>query len=116
MGIIFHITRRDSWEQAKRAGVYRGDTLDTEGFIHSSTPRQVIKVANRFFRGQKGLVLLCIDPARVRPEIRYEGAGDGDEYPHLYGPLNVDAVMKVVPFEPGEDGTFALPKEVADAV
>lgn len=116
MSVIFHITRRKQWAQAKRVGIYMGDTLGAEGFIHSSTPQQALKVANRIFRGKKGLVLLCIDPAKVRPEIRYEVAQDGEEYPHIYGPLNVDAVVKVLKFEPGEDGMFVLPKEVADAV
>lgn len=116
MNLIFHIARREQWARAKRVGLYTGDTLGTEGFIHSSAPQQVLKVANRIFRGRKGLVLLCIDPAKVRPEIRHEAAQDGDEYPHIYGPLNVDAVVKVLKFEPEEDGTFALPKEAADAV
>jgi uncharacterized protein (DUF952 family) len=116
MSMIFHITRREQWTRAKRVGLYMGDTLGTEGFIHSSTPQQVLKVANRVFRGRKGLVLLCIDPEKVRPEIRYEAAQDGEEYPHIYGPLNVDAVVQALKFEPGEDGTFVLPKEAADAV
>jgi uncharacterized protein (DUF952 family) len=116
MSVIFHIARREQWARGKRVGLYMGDTLGTEGFIHSSAPQQVLKVANRVFRGRKGLVLLCIDPEKVRPEIRYEAAQDGEEYPHIYGPLNVDAVVQALRFEPGEDGTFVLPREAADAV
>ena len=113
MPVIVHITRRQEWETARSAGAYCGDTLDTEGFIHCSTPTQVIAVANARFHAQPGLVLLCIDPEKVRPEIRYEGLPGGEHYPHIYGPLNTDAVVKVLDFPPAPDGTFALPPGVA---
>ena len=96
--------------------LYRGDTLESQGFIHSSSPDQIIGVANRLFRGKRGMVLLCIDAEKVREEIRYEGAGEGDRFPHIYGPLNTDAVIQVLEFEPSEDGTFKLPKEIAHIV
>jgi len=63
MGIILHITKREQWEEAKLRKAYCGDTLDSEGFIHCSTPKQVVKVANALFRAKKGLVLLCIATA-----------------------------------------------------
>ncbi len=109
METILHITRREQWEYAQHAGSYHGDTLDTEGFIHCSTPHQVVRVADARFRGQHGLVLLCVDPARVRPEIRYEPAEDAERFPHIYGPLNTNAVIAVLGFEPDPDGGFALP-------
>ncbi|NEU72446.1 DUF952 domain-containing protein [Hassallia byssoidea VB512170] len=114
MTIILHITRREEWEKAKLAGFYRGDTLDSEGFIHCSTPTQVIKVANFRFRSQGDLVLLCIDSQKVEPEIRYEGVED--LFPHVYGALNVDAVLGVVEFVCGEDGFFELPRHGVDLV
>ena len=64
-------------------------------------------MADAFFRGRADLVLLAIDPAKIGPEIRYEG--EADKFPHVYGPLNLDAVERVLPFEPGPDGRFALP-------
>ena len=112
MSIILHITQREQWEQAKLVQSYRGDTLD-EGFIHCSTPLQVIKVANSFFANQKGLILLCIDSDKVRAEVKYEGF-EGEHFPHIYGPLNLDAVFRVVDFEPGKDGNFELPLEIID--
>ena len=108
MNIILHITQREQWKQAKLVQVYRGDTLDSEGFIHCSTPLQVIKVANNFFPNQQGLLLLCIDSDKVQAEIRYEGL-EGELFPHVYGPLNIDAVLKVLDFDPGEDGLFKMP-------
>ncbi len=113
MSIILHITQREQWEQAKLVQVYRGDTLDSVGFIHCSTPLQVIKVANTFFPSQEGLLLLCIDSDKVQAEIRYEGF-EGEYFPHIYGPLNPDAVFNVIDFEPGEDGNFELPEELTN--
>ena len=107
--LIMHITRRDDWERAKSARLYRGDTLDSEGFIHCSTEDQVVAVANTAFRGQRDLVLLCIDPERVGADIRFEGSPDDESFPHIYGPLNLDAIVNVLEFTPGKDGTFQLP-------
>jgi uncharacterized protein (DUF952 family) len=111
MNTIFHITQRRQWEKAKNLGGYHADSLDTEGFIHSSQATQILKVANKFFHQQKELVLLFIDSTQVKPEIRYEEA-DGELFPHIYGELNIDAVYQVIDFEPEEDGLFKLPPEV----
>jgi uncharacterized protein (DUF952 family) len=70
--MIYHITPRAAWEPARTRGEYRSDTLDTQGFIHCSTSRQVVAVANSYYPGQQGLVLLCIDENRLRSELRYE--------------------------------------------
>ncbi len=99
--LIHHICSRADWERAREAGEYRADSLATEGFIHFSTPAQVQRTARRFFRGQGGLVLLSVDSAHVRQELRYEGA-EGELFPHLYGPLNLDAVVTVQDFSPDE--------------
>ena len=61
------------------------------------------------FKGKSGLILLVIDDSKVTPEIKYEDAGNGKLYPHIYGPLNIDAVVKVVDFPPKSDGSFELP-------
>lgn len=113
MNLILHITQRETWREAKLADTYRGDTLESEGFIHCSTPTQVIMVANMFYANQSDLVLLCIDAEKVKAEIRYEGVEEGELFPHIYGALNIDAVVKVVDFEGGEDG-FNLPQEVVE--
>jgi uncharacterized protein (DUF952 family) len=114
VSIIQHIAKREQWQKAMVEGVYRGDTLDSQGFIHCSTPQQTVKVANTLFLAQKGLVLLCIAVNKVQSEIRYEGAGSEELYPHIYGPLNVDSVTKFADFEPAKNGKFVLPKEIAD--
>ncbi|MBW4646158.1 MAG: DUF952 domain-containing protein [Goleter apudmare HA4340-LM2] len=114
MKTILHITHRQQWEQAKHLGSYRGDTLDSEGFIHCSHANQIVKVANWFFKQNTGLVILCIDADQVKAEIRDEEAEIGEFFPHIYGELNVDAVVEVIGFEPGEDGCFELPLGVVN--
>lgn len=107
--MIFHITTRDAWVRARATGEYRADTLEADGFIHASTPEQVVRVADALYRGLADLVLLCVDESRIRPEVRYEAAPGGERFPHIYGPLNLDAVIAVADFPPGPDGRFALP-------
>lgn len=108
MSIILHITSQTTWEQARSAGEYRGDTLAREGFIHCSTPEQIIAVANRFYRGRQDLALLVIDRARVQAPVRDENLEGGETlFPHIYGPLNLDAVVEVVAFPPDADGGFS---------
>jgi uncharacterized protein (DUF952 family) len=112
MNTILHIAHSDRWAQAKNLGIYRSDTLDSEGFIHCSTSTQVIGSANRFFKGLANLVVLVIDLDRVKPEIRYEGADPHNLFPHIYGELNIDAVIKVIDLESDSSGLFIMPKEL----
>lgn len=114
MTAILHITTEAAWHAAQQQGTYRGDTLERDGFIHASLPQQVLAVAQRFYSQAPDLALLVIDPARLRAELRYEpGALASDDaaqqFPHLYGPLNLDAVVAVVPLLRGADGRFVLP-------
>jgi uncharacterized protein (DUF952 family) len=106
--MILHITTRTAWETVDT--LYTAPSLTSEGFIHCSAPEQVLKPANEMFRGQTGLILLCIEPARVTADIVYEDCYEsGQKFPHIYGPLNREAVIKVVDFPPNPDGTFSLP-------
>ncbi len=105
--LIYHITSRKDWEAAQAAGSYRADSLASQGFIHASTRAQVLRTANRFYHGQRGLVLLAIDPRRGGVEVRYEAPeGSQELFPHIYGPLSLDAVVSVQAFEPEPDGAF----------
>lgn len=113
MHLIIHIVPQDQWADARQRGSYEGDTLHTEGFIHCSTPAQTLWVANGRFVGRTDLLLLCIDADRLVSELRYEESEPGQHFPHIYGPLNLDAVIAVVPFGPEPDGRFTMPDQVA---
>lgn len=114
---IYHIADRSDWERALRSGSYttstRGRTLAQQGFIHCSAAGQVAGVANAFYRGAEDLVLLVIDPDKVHAKIQYDDVpGEPAPYPHIYGPLNTDAVVDVRVFAagpgPGSEGEFGF--------
>jgi uncharacterized protein (DUF952 family) len=113
-GLIYHIAARADWDRARADGEYTRSTADRtlaeEGFIHASQAAQVARTANRFYREVPGdLVLLVIDPGLLRAEVRYEDVPGAElPFPHIYGPLNVDAVVAARPFAAGPDGTFAF--------
>lgn len=109
MGLIYHIAERAAWERAMAGADYRAESLEREGFIHFSTAAQVLWVAERFYRGRADLVLLAVDPEQVEAELRYEESEPGERFPHLYGPLNLTAVVAAHDFTPAEDGGFRMP-------
>jgi uncharacterized protein (DUF952 family) len=112
MRTIFHITSEQSWQQAQSTGAYSSDTLENEGFIHCSTAWQVMRIANRMYQGQSGLVLLTIDADKLQAPMRYERPADdpytAQRFPHIYGPINLDAVVEASPLVPGDDGRFSM--------
>ena len=99
------------WEAAQREGAYRFSTIDRrledEGFIHLSFAHQVKPVADARCRGRSDLLLLAIDPAKLNcPLVVEDLDGSGIRFPHVYGELNLDAVVDARPFLPDDDGTF----------
>lgn len=105
--MIYHIAATADWEQAIQAGEYRANSLATQGFIHCSDAHQVLRVANALYRGVRDLSLLRIDPDKLTSRVVYENTSGGTEpFPHVYGPINLEAVVHVYPFAPGPEGTF----------
>ncbi len=107
MPVILHIARGADWARARESGVYAPESLAKEGFVHASFPEQVLAVANALFRGEPDLVLLVIDPKRLDAPLFVESG-----YPHIYGPVKVDAVVTAFDFPPGPDGRFGWPEGV----
>lgn len=118
--MICHITTRAAWDLAQAGGVFRSPEFEDLGFIHCSTPDQVLLVANSLFAGRTGLVLLVIDPARLKSPLRWEpphswtgrlpGFTHGAMFPHVHGPIEVEAVVRTVELIPNENGSFILPR------
>lgn len=110
MSTIFHIATLDSWNKAKAKGSYQPEMFSVEGFIHCSTRAQVLQIANTRFRGSSDLLLLAIDTEAVDAEIRYENLEGGEQlFPHIYGELTTDAVVRVAELKPEADGSFKMP-------
>ncbi|MBP8252950.1 MAG: DUF952 domain-containing protein [Herpetosiphon sp.] len=100
----------DEWRAAQARGEYTTASLANEGFIHCSTIQQVLIPANARFRGKADLVLLCLDAAKIHAPIIFEDLyQSGIEFPHIYGTINLDAIVAVLDFIPQADGMYVLP-------
>jgi uncharacterized protein (DUF952 family) len=119
--VIYHITSPRAWRDALQRGEYRADSLETEGFIHCSTQAQVLPVAEQFYRGRGRLLVLMIDPSLLTSDLKWEhpsggtpppGAPEGDLFPHVYGFINLDAIVRVLDLEVNPDGKYTLPDSI----
>ncbi len=115
--LLVHLAEADRWEAARSTGSYVPGEYEADGFIHLSALHQVLTPANRFYRGRDDLVALVVDAAPIAEQLVWEpGTGTHEYFPHLYGPLPVEAVRSEVAFGPGADGSFLLPPGLAAAV
>ena len=115
---LYHLALREEWQAARLAGLYsrstRGLALEEVGFIHLSEAHQVPATAARFYADVPApdLLLLTLDPQRlanagltVRREPADPQAGaTAERFPHLYGPLPLEAVLLAAPFAPERPG------------
>lgn len=105
--VIYHLAFRGDWEAGLAAGVYRAPSLAEEGFIHASGDEaQTLRVAARLFAGSTDLLVLDIDTVLLgggSPVIR-EAARSGEIYPHIYGAIALDAVVRIRELVPDPDG------------
>ncbi len=103
--VIYHLALASDWAEAQQAGEYaistRGRTLADEGFIHASRVDQWPAIRDRFYADvTASLVLLEIDPNRLASPLVVEFVAEaGDSFPHIYGPLNLDAVLQATPVD-----------------
>ena len=109
--ILFHITTRHEFQQAQASDpehpMYQPKGFATEGFIHCSYRQQVVATANRIFKGQRDLVLLEIERSRLTCKVIDENLEGGSElFPHIYGPLPLNAVIHVHDFPCNAEGLF----------
>ena len=99
---LFHLALKGDWEQAQDSGTYqwstRGMRLTEVGFIHCSWQEQVPKTFERFYADAGEIVLLEIDPIRLSSPLRADAIPTGELFPHLYGPLPIEAVRSITPY------------------
>jgi uncharacterized protein (DUF952 family) len=111
--LIYTLVRAADWEEAKRAGAYRGSEDDRrDGFLHFSTAEQVRASAERHRAGVPDLLFVAADAAALGETLRFEPAAGGRRpglFPHLYGDLPLSAVRSVTPLPLGPDGRHVFP-------
>ncbi len=116
-----HLTNSTNWIEAQQQGFITAPSLTAEGFIHCSTEHQMRDVANKYYRGATEMVLVHIDPAALTCPLKWEPPAhiDGSPslpteplFPHIYGVINLDAVIRVIDFPLNLDGSFDLPAQL----
>lgn len=94
-GALYKIVSGGEWRAAQANGIVAWSAVDRrDGFMHLSTAAQVLETARLHFSGKPDLVALEIDPSRLDGAVRFEASRGGDLFPHLYGDLSVDAVIR----------------------
>jgi uncharacterized protein (DUF952 family) len=93
--MIYHIVEKESWDKQKELDLYSHPSLAAEGFIHCSTASQVAGVLERYYADVKNLLKLTIDPKKLTHELKYEFASIGEEFPHIFGSINKEAIVFV---------------------
>lgn len=98
--MIYHITDKEQWQHAIKLGYYEAPSLQSEGFIHLSKKDQVQDVLERYYKKQQNLLLLHIDESKLKAPLKYEIAPSiNAEFPHLFGRLNIEAVIEIIEIE-----------------
>ena len=99
--LIYHLTTLDLWERAQDIGFYESKGFAEEGFIHCATENQLDGVLERYFARHENLIKLIIDPSRLTHKLQYDMSDSLlEEFPHIYGPLNIEAVVQIVFLDP----------------
>ena len=108
--IIYKIAPEAIWREAEKNGSFTGAPIDiADGFIHFSTATQLLETAAKHFAGQTDLLVIAVDGARLGEALKYEVSRGGALFPHLYAPLDLDAVVSVWPLPLGADGWHRFP-------
>ncbi|MCT4562792.1 MAG: DUF952 domain-containing protein [Maledivibacter sp.] len=104
--IIYTATCKE-WDEIKKQTEFTSDDFSIEGFIHCSYPKQTVRVLNKHFKDEEKVILLCIDPRLLKSKWKSEDLkGNGEEFPHVYGNINIDAIVKVLDIQPSKYGLF----------
>jgi uncharacterized protein (DUF952 family) len=110
MSVIYKICAASEWHEAQRSGAYRGSAVDQkDGFIHFSTAEQTAETASKWFAGQHDLVLVAVDGAALGAHLKWEPSRGGMLFPHLYGELPPQAVLRVDPLPLDAAGRHIFP-------
>jgi uncharacterized protein (DUF952 family) len=108
---IYKICPASAWREAERQGVYRGSADDiSDGFIHFSTASQLAETARKHFAGQTGLFLIEVNADALGEALRWEVSRSDELFPHLYGELDLGAVIAVLDIRARSDGSHDIPE------
>ncbi|MCM8530518.1 MAG: DUF952 domain-containing protein [Lentisphaeraceae bacterium] len=104
---IYLLSSRKEYDEAKDIGFLFRESLKIEGFIHASPKEQLNRVANKYYKETIKPLVIVVEQEKVSPEVKWESAA-GSLYPHIYGPLNMDATVKDIPISLNSDGLYDI--------
>jgi uncharacterized protein (DUF952 family) len=108
---VYKILAEAALDAAKSEGRFLGTGDDLrDGFIHLSAAHQVAGTLAKYYAGEEDLLLLALDPERLGDELKWEPSRGGDLFPHLYGPLPLDAIVSAHRLELDDDNHHILPE------
>jgi uncharacterized protein (DUF952 family) len=112
VSFLYKIMSKQEWETAQAEGIYEGSEVDRrDGFIHLSAAHQVRATARKHFSGKTDLVLISVSEKYLGPSLKWEASRGGDLFPHIYGPMQLDALGEAVPL-PLVNGIHQFPPEL----
>ena len=110
VSVLYKIMSKQEWEKAQAQGIYEGSEVDRrDGFIHLSAAHQVRATAQKHFSGRADLLLVSVMEKNLGQNLKWEASRGGDLFPHIYGPLQLDAISEVMPL-PLVNGTHQFPE------
>lgn len=106
-GITYHMAIASEWLTQKHASTYTPSAFATDGFIHCTNGLDALTwVGNQFYKNSPDeRVVLVLEVGKLASPVRYDDAEQ--RFPHVYGPINTDAVVGELPVIRGTDGSFA---------
>ena len=111
--MVYKIARQSEWDEAEGSGIFTGSADDKrDGFIHLSSAAQVRATCAIHFAGERDLLLIAVDAARLGPSLKWEPSRKGDVFPHLYGPLRLADIQSVSAIPMEADGRALFPSEI----
>jgi uncharacterized protein (DUF952 family) len=109
MAKIFHLITERDWELAQESGQWRPESLDKEGFIHCSVDEeQAMRVVARLYSERADLLALEVDTEKLHYPVISEPSRSGEIYPHIYGPLELSAIINILRVKADGQGSYAL--------
>lgn len=107
--ILFHITTQEAFKEFKTGNNYEPESLEAEGFIRCSGGDKIKEIADRLFAHEQKILLLVLDVATLRSEVKYEMDKEtGQKIPRIYGPLNTEAIIDKINVQAEKDNTFDI--------
>ena len=106
----YKVLTADQMVALEKDGSFAGAPVDlTDGYIHLSTEAQLTDTVDKHFAGQPDLHVAAVDLDALGDAVKWEESRGGQMFPHIYGPLPLNAVVAYGPLDRDTGGRVKLP-------